>query len=86
MVWIVSMFTFVDIDLDTAEKNEDQRKELIDYYNSVSGCIANAIEKFIGIVIETVVGVGMLLSSQCMTTGSGTVAMPFCCRLQRSAT
>ncbi|ETL89365.1 hypothetical protein F442_12120 [Phytophthora nicotianae P10297] len=57
------VFAFVDIDLasfDTEEKNEDQRKELLDYYNSVSGSIANAVEKFIGITLEAVIAVGML--------------------------
>ncbi|KAL3658188.1 hypothetical protein V7S43_016818 [Phytophthora oleae] len=59
----VIMFTVFDIDLtsfSSVDKNDDQRKDLLDYYNFVSGSIANAVEKIIGVVLQAVIAVGML--------------------------
>ncbi|KAK1940533.1 hypothetical protein P3T76_007984 [Phytophthora citrophthora] len=63
IVGFVIFFTVFDIDLisfSSVDKNDDQRKDLLDYYNSISGSIANAIEKIIGVVLQAVIAIGML--------------------------
>ncbi|KAK1929085.1 hypothetical protein P3T76_015378 [Phytophthora citrophthora] len=63
IVWIVVVFTCMDIELtsfNSDEKNEEQRKDLLDYYNTLSGGIANAISKIVELILQGLVAVGML--------------------------
>ncbi|KAG1709526.1 hypothetical protein DVH05_020176 [Phytophthora capsici] len=70
IVGFVVAFTVCDIDLtsfSSVDKSDDQRKELLDYYNSISGSIANVVEKIIGVVLQAVIAIGMLSLATEMT-------------------